>query len=249
MTTLIQQVLVERARWLRRETFELSLANGGYHFGGCFSPIEIIVALFYNVLSAQDKFILSKGHACWPLYAILRERGFNPKLEGHPSRDPANGIDCTTGSEGHGLPMGLGMALARKLTDAPGQIYVLMGDGECQEGTTWEALLTAAHRKLNNVTAIVDNNGIQGSGFVNDILPIVALARTAEAAGWCVSSINGHDFGEIIPALTLRCAPRPHLIVARTVKGKGVSYMENKPEWHAKFPDAAQQAKARKELA
>lgn len=240
--------LNERSKQIRRETIKLSKANGGYHYGGCFSVTEILICLYDHILEDQDKLILSKGHACWPYYVLLRERGFKPKLEGHPSIDVANSIYCTTGSEGHGLPMGLGMAMARKLKKQDGRIYVVMGDGECQEGTTWESLLTAAHHQLDNLTVIVDFNRIQGAGFVKDILPIDGLGKIAEIVGWSVEEIDGHSYSEILASLEKRGLGKPRLIVAHTIKGKGVSYMENKPEWHAKWLDEEHEKQAYEEL-
>ncbi len=243
--------LSRRSKQIRRDTLELGTKNGGYHFGGSFSIVEILIALYDIILTAEDRFILSKGHACWPLYVLLRDRGLNPTLSGHPSLDVANGIHCTTGSEGHGLPSGIGRAWARKLEGRGGRIFVLIGDGECQEGTTWESLLTASFRKLDNLVAIVDYNKIQGSGFLDDILPVPmsSLAKIAEVLGWSVETIDGHSHSAILQALEKRVEGKPRLIVANTVKGKGVSYMEGKPEWHAKFPNPDQLAQAYKELA
>jgi transketolase len=240
--------LQERSKQVRKETLNLGTKNGGYHFGGSFSAVDIIVALYDVVLGDGDKFILSKGHACWPWYVILRERGFNPQLSGHPSYDPANGLTCTSGSEGHGLPLGIGMALARKLKREDGTIYVLIGDGECQEGTTWESILMAAHHKLDNLVAIVDYNKIQGSGFLKDILPIDGLEKVAENMGWSVAQIDGHSYPELIESLKVRHEGKPRFIIAHTIKGKGVSYMEGKPQWHAKFPNPAELEQAYKEL-
>jgi len=244
--------LTERGKQIRRDTIELSKKNSGYHYGGCFSIVEILIALYDHVLTDGDKFILSKGHACWPWYVILREKGFNPKLEGHPSRDPYNGIHCTTGSLRHGLPAGIGVALAKKLKKEPGKFYVLMGDGECQEGTTWEGLLIAAKYKLDNLIVIVDKNGIQGSGFVKDVLLINGMDKITETIGWDAWDVDGHDIEDIKDALI--CAPRnldyrrPKIIFAHTVKGKGVSFMENVPKWHACWPNPEQEAQALREL-
>lgn len=238
----------ERCKQLRRDTIALSLANGGYHWGGSFSCVEVLVTLYDKVLRPEDRFILSKGHACWPWYVLLRERGLSPKLEGHPSRDPANGIHATTGSLGHGLPIAVGTALARKLAGIPGRVYVLMGDGECQEGTTWESLLIAGHHRLDNLTVIVDGNGIQGSGRVDDILPLRGLGDIAEIAGWFVTSCDGHDCGRIRRSLELQHSRRPRLVLAETVKGKGVSFMENDPTWHAQWLDKERLAAAMSEL-
>jgi transketolase len=240
-------MLNERSKFLRREIIKLSKANGGYHYGGTFSTVEILVCLYDKVLTAADKFILSKGHGCWGYYVLLKEKGFKPMLEGHPHLDIHNGVYFTTGSEGHGLPAGLGMAFARKKLKTPGKIFVLMGDGECQEGTTWESLLIGGFHKINNLVAIVDYNGIQGSGYTKDILPVDPVITTAAACGWQVTEIDGHDNEQLLKALTL-ATDKPHFIVARTVKGKGVDFMENKPEWHSKWPNPAEEQEILKQL-
>jgi len=247
ISNLVDTPLNKRSKEIRLESINISKANGGYHYGGSFSCAEILINLYDQIINEDDKFILSKGHACWVYYALLIEKGFNPTLEGHPHLDVSNGVHWTTGSEGHGLPAGLGMAFAKKLNNSDGRVYVLMGDGECQEGTTWESLLQAPHQKLNNITAIVDFNRIQGSGFVNEILPVDALKGTAELCGWKVVEINGHDNEQILNALRVKDA-KPILIIAYTVKGKGVSYMENDPAWHAQWPDEEAEKIARKEL-
>lgn len=236
----------ERSKQIRRDTITLSKQHGGYHFGGSFSCVEILITLFDHVLTDDDKFILSKGHACFPYYVLLREKGLNPKLEGHPVRDEANGIYCTTGSLGHGLPVGAGMAMAKKLENRPGKIYVLMGDGECQEGTTWESMLIASQHELDNLVVIIDYNRIQGSGFVSNILSIAGISKIAEIIGWHVSDIDGHDVDDINDSLSIPAGPR--LIVAHTIKGKGVRFMQSDPTWHAKFPDAKQMKIAMEEL-
>lgn len=237
----------ERSKQIRRDTITLSKANGGYHYGGSFSCVEILISLFDHILRSEDKFILSKGHACWPYYVLLKEKGFNPKLEGHPVRDEVNGIYCTTGSLGHGLPTGIGMAMAKKLENKSGKIYVLVGDGECQEGTTWESLLIAAHHGLDNLVVIVDWNKIQGSGFINDILPVEGLKKAAIAIGWDLLEAAGHNCDDVQSAIAVK-TDKPKLIIANTIKGKGVSYMENKPQWHAKWPDKEHEKIAYEEL-
>src|SRR5512135_1393314 len=227
-----------RSLQVRRDIIKLSKANGGYHYGGTFSCVEILIALYDNLIkNGIDRFILSKGHACWGLYVLLMERGFCPSLEGHPHLDPANGVDWTTGSEGHGLPAGVGMALARKLQDRSGRVYVLIGDGECQEGTTWESMLMAVQHKLSNLTVIVDFNKAQGSGFTKDILSVDCLAKVANEIGWIVHNVDGHDVEKLVDLLECKYNTAPHMIIADTVKGKGVSFMEGKPEWHAKWPN------------
>lgn len=240
-------MLSSRSKQVRRDAIALSKANGGYHYGGSFSCAEILINLWDHKLTESDRFILSKGHGCWVYYVILRELGFNPTLEGHPHYEPEEGIFCTAGSMGHGLPVGIGMALARKLNNQEGKVFVLMGDGECQEGTTWESLLIAGQLKLPNLVAIVDNNGIQGSGFVKDILPVIpALMSAAESAGWRVVEIDGHN-SDLLD-LDLDSSSRPTLVIAQTIKGKGVSFMENVPKWHSNWLAGDLETQALEEL-
>ncbi len=237
-----------QANRFRSEAIRLSKANGGYHFGGSFSAAEILVDLYYEVMSSKDKFILSKGHGCWVYYAILRDLGYDPVLEGHPHRDPVNGIHCTTGSMGHGLPTGMGIAFGMKVKQSGGNCYVLLGDGECQEGTTWESILLAPRLSLSNLVAIVDNNGIQGSGRTADILPVTpTLKAAAEVAGWMVKEIDGH--AHELPLAVSEPRDKPLLVIANTVKGKGVSFMEDDPNWHSKWLSDELEAKAHEELA
>lgn len=216
----------ERSKQVRRDAITLARANGGYHFGGSFSCAEILIHLFDNVLTKDDIFILSKGHGCWCYYVLLIEQGFKPLLEGHPHI--GNGIPCTSGSLGHGFPYAIGIAMAKRLKGEKGNVYVLLGDGECQEGSTWESILIGGNQKLNNLKVIVDYNGIQGSGFVAYISPVkLPLINAAESAGWDVSFTDGHDNIKL----------KGNFIIANTVKGKGISFMENKPEWHSKWID------------
>ena len=238
-----------RSLQVRRDIIKLSKANGGYHYGGTFSCVEILIALYDHILkNSHDRFILSKGHACWGLYVLLMERGFHPSLEGHPHLDTANGVDWTTGSEGHGLPAGVGMALARKMQGKFGRVYVLIGDGECQEGTTWESMLMAVQHKLSNLTVIVDFNKTQGSGFTKDILKVDCMHRVANEVGWIVHDCDGHDTDKLVEMLKCSYQTAPHMIIADTVKGKGVSFMEGRPEWHARWPNEEEVAAMLKEL-
>ena len=249
----MSEVLSERSKQVRRDAIDLSLANGGYHYGGSFSCADILVNLFDRIMGPDDRFILSKGHGCWVYYVLLRELGFNPLLEGHPHYDPNNGVFCTAGSMGHGFPTAIGQALARKLKKEPGTVYVLIGDGEAQEGTTWESLLIAGHLKLDNLVVIVDNNNIQGSGYVDKIMPVVdPLIGAALNSGWTVTEMNGHDDDaweqfEISGGYTIN-HNSPHLIVAHTIKGRGVSFMENQPKWHSNWLGGEMLEKARQEL-
>lgn len=256
--------LTDRGRKIRRETLNLGLPNGIYHYGGSFSVIEILLALYDHIIEDNDKVIMSKGH-CWiPQVVLLRERGLNPGfgprldktdqncLVGHPFLDPANGIFANTGSLGHGMPLGIGMAFARKLQKCDGRIYVIVGDGEIQEGTFWESLLLGKRFGLDNLTVVVDWNGIQGSGRTEDILPLSnnALRQIGMHAGWSVSIQDGHDVPHLVDAFYwTQSVSTPSLIIANTVKGRGVSFMEDKPEWHAKYPTPEQIQQAMEELA
>lgn len=227
--------LKNKAKKLRRSVLELALKEGGSHIGGSFSEIEILTSLYNHVLKEEDTFILSKGHACFPYYILLREKGYNPSLSGHPEKDIDNGIPCTTGSLGHGLPIGAGMAYAKKEKNIPGRIYVLMSDGECQEGTTWESAGIAPYLNLDNLTVIVDNNKIQALDRVEDVSPL-DIGNIFKSFNWYVNEINGHDYNETIPAL-LENPNKPYMILANTIKGKDVSFIEDKAEWHAKKID------------
>ena len=241
--------LYEKSKSLRKETVKLMMKHHGSHFGGSMSCIELLVALYNMVLNPEDKFILSKGHACFPLYVLLRERGYNPEIRAHPDIDEENGIYATTGSLGHGIPLGIGMAFARKKLKNPGKIYVLAGDGEAQEGTTWESILRAPLWKLDNLIVCFDWNGIQGSGRIDEIMPVKKPLETlAKTAGWSVSEIDGHDYGQIIPALRRIDYGQPRMIIANTVKGKGISFMEDNPLWHSRIPNKEELKKAYEEL-
>lgn len=239
--------LNKRSKKLRLDIIDLSKANGGYHYGGSFSCAEILINLYDNILKKNDRFILSKGHGCWGYYVLLREKGYNPLLEGHPHLDEKNGVHWTTGSEGHGFPAGVGMALSRKIQNKDGTIYVLIGDGECQEGTTWESILVASQYKLKNLKIILDYNKIQGSGYVKDILDIDPIGKVLGLFNWEVDRIDGHNNNQILQVLKKK-TNNPHFIIADTIKGRGVSYMENSPPWHAKGPSEDLEKKARKEL-
>ena len=190
----------KRAKRLRRETFDLAIEHNAGHLASAFSIIEILIALD-EVLKEHDKFILSKGHGCLSFYIALRHKGFNPIISEHPDIQVEQGIECTTGSLGHGLPIGLGMAFAKKFKKDDGRIYVLMSDGECQEGTTWESLLLASHHKLDNLVSIVDHNKLQALGRIEEILSLGNLMDKFTAFGCDVSEVDGHSPTEIIKAL------------------------------------------------
>ena len=228
--------LVSKAKKLRQDTFNAFIEHGEAHLGGSFSMIEILITLYETVLKEKDKFILSKAHASFPLCILLKEQGYNPKLTTHLELDPANGINCTTGSLGHGLPIGTGMAMARKKLNIPGKIYVLMSDGECQEGTTWESLLIAAKHKLDNLVVLIDYNKIQALTTLVEGLPIHDLKAKFKAFNWdCCEIHEGHSFEELIPVLQeANIKDMPRAVIVHTIKGKGIKAFENDPAWHAR---------------
>ena len=248
----------------------LNQASSG-HTGGSLSTVEIIVSLYFHKMRHnpkdptwpdRDRFVLSKGHGAPALYTVLAQSGYfhlselmnlrklGSILQGHPDMKVTPGIDISTGSLGQGLSMANGMALALKLDKRSSRVYVLMGDGENQEGQIWEAAMAAAHYKLDNVCGILDHNGLQIDGPVNEIMKIEPIADKWACFGWEVFRVNGHDFQEIISALDKAetVKNRPSLIVARTVKGKGVSFFEGKVEYHGVPPTNEELAKALVEL-
>jgi transketolase len=210
--------------------------HGEAHLGGSFSMIEILIALFEEIMVDEDKFILSKAHASFPLCLLLKEKGLHPSMSTHLEIDPDNGIHCTTGSLGHGLPIATGMALARSITNQKGNIYVMMSDGECQEGTTWESLLIGAKHKLHNITVIIDYNKIQALTALSDGLPLDDLALKFRAFNWdCDVIEDGHSFEEIIDVFQrTNNGTNPRSIIANTTKSKGIKSFENDPRWHAR---------------
>ena len=245
-------------------------ANAG-HPGGSLSAADIVTALYFRVMRIQpdnpawpdrDRFILSKGHACPVWYAALAQRGYfdkshlatlrrlNSILQGHPDMNKTPGIDMTVGSLGHGLSAGLGMALSGKLRKKDYNVWVVIGDGESQEGSIWEAAMAGSKWKLDNLIAILDYNRLQNDGYVNDVMPIDPVVDKWRAFGWEVVEMDGHDMREIVDTLegarSFRGAPT--MIVANTVKGRGVSYMENVCEWHGKAPSKEEAHRALKEL-
>jgi len=239
----------------RKLVVEMLISAGCGHPGGAFSSIDIMTALYFDVMNVdphnprwndRDRFILSKGHSSIGLYAILHLRGFTSKetlltfrqdnstLPGHPDMHKMTGIEMSTGSLGHGLSVGAGLATAAKIDGRRHRVFVLMGDGETQEGSIWEAAMFASHHKLDNLVGIVDRNMIQIDGFTEDILALEPYRAKWESFGWHVVEIDGHNFEEISKGL--KGAPfasgRPTLVLAHTVKGKGISFMENNPAWH-----------------
>ncbi|HCX20578.1 MAG TPA: hypothetical protein DHN29_01615 [Cytophagales bacterium] len=228
--------LIEKAKKLRQDTFNAFVRQGEAHIGGSFSMIEMLLALYEQVLKEEDRFILSKAHASFPLCLLLREKGYDPPLTTHLEINPQNGIHCTTGSLGHGLPIGTGMALARKLQNKSGKTYIMMSDGECQEGTTWESLLIAARHKLDNLIVLVDYNKIQALTTLNEALPLDNLSAKFKAFNWdCVEVSEGHSFDELIPVLQQpNNEAKPRAVIVHTTKSKGIQAFENDPRWHAR---------------
>ena len=228
--------LILKAKKLRQDTFKAFIKHGEAHLGGSFSVIEMLIALYEVVLTGDDKFILSKAHASFPLCLLLKEKGYDPKLTTHLEIDIENGINCTTGSLGHGLPIGTGMAMARKRLNNPGKIYVIISDGECQEGTTWESLLIGAKHNLDNLVVLVDYNKIQALATLQEVLPLDNLASKFRAFNWSCAEVNdGHSFEELIPALQQdNNEGKPRSIIMHTIKGKGIKAFENDPVWHAR---------------
>jgi len=263
--------LKEMAKKLRRHVITMTATAGSGHPGGSLSAADIITALYFKVLhhdpedphwSERDRFVLSKGHAAPILYAALAEAGYfpvgelatlrklNSRLQGHTDRNFTPGIEMSAGSLGMGLSFAIGTALAARLDFRTYRTYALLSDGECEEGQTWEAALSAAHFKLANLTAIVDCNGLQLSGWTRDIMNLEPLVRKWQAFGWHVIDIDGHDFDQILAAFLQaeKMKGKPTIIVARTIKGKGVSFMENNVEFHGKAPTWEEAERALKEL-
>lgn len=259
---LIEQ-LKAKAKEIRRHIIRMTAAAGSGHPGGSLSATDIVTALYFAVLRLnpgnpndpdRDRFILSKGHAAPLLYAVLAERGFFPlaelltlrklgsRLQGHPDMRKLPGVEMSTGSLGQGLSVGVGMALAARLDGRDYRVYVLLGDGECQEGQVWEAAMAAAHYRLDNLIAFLDYNGLQIDGPVAEVMNLEPLAEKWRAFGWHVQEIDGHNFGEILDAVARAqgVKGKPNMIIARTVKGKGVSFMENQVDWHGVAPKPEQ---------
>ena len=254
--------LREIAKELRRQSLIMTNRAGSGHPGGSLSAAEIMATLFFYAMKydsknpkwdGRDKFVMSKGHATPVLYAVMAEAGFFPKeeletyrkldsrLQGHASVYTP-GIEINTGSLGQGLSIGNGMALAAKLDGKDTHVFVIMGDGELQEGQVWEAAKSAAHYKLDNVIAIVDRNGLQQNGPTEKLMHIEPLADKFTAFGWHTIEVNGHDVNELMNAfdLAMKFKSKPKVIIAKTVKGKGVSFMENVSGWHGKAPNDEQ---------
>jgi transketolase len=255
--------LKQMAATIRCDIIEMICTAAAGHPGGSLSATDVVTALYFRLMRVdpknpqwpdRDRFILSKGHACPVWYAALAERGYfekshlgtlrrlNSILQGHPDMNKTPGIDMTAGSLGHGLSAGLGMALSGKLQQKDFHVWVIIGDGESQEGSIWEAAMSGAKWKLDNLTVIMDRNNLQNDFYVDDLMPIEPISDKWRAFGWNVLEIDGHDMGAVVQALETAKAfkNKPSIIIARTIKGKGVSYMENVCEWHGKAPSKEQ---------
>lgn len=251
--------LLKISKKIRIKILEISNLAKSSHIGSSLSIVEILLVLYKFFVKKKNVFILSKGHACLAYYCILNKFGYvsskqlnsygknNSILMAHVSHK-VPGIEFSTGSLGHGLPYAVGRALAEKIDNTNNKIYVMISDGELNEGTTWESLLFASFHKLDNLFIIIDYNKIQSLNFTKDILKIEPLKKKLDSFGCSVKNIDGHNFNQIYISLLKRKKNKPTVLIANTIKGKGVKYMENKILWHYKFPDEKQLQKAIKEL-
>lgn len=266
-----EQRLTEKALSMRRHIIKMVHAAKSGHPGGSLSSVEIMTALYFDIMrfdpsrpswKERDRFVLSKGHAAPALYAALAECGIvsenellslrklGSPLQGHPDMKRVPGVEMSTGSLGQGLSVANGMALAGKLDKSDWHVFALIGDGECQEGQIWEAAMAAAHYKLDNLTVFLDYNRLQIDGCIRDVMNPEPFPDKWKAFGWQVYTIDGHSFAEIIQAAEEARAVkgRPSIIICYTTKGKGVSFMENEADWHGKAPNDEQANKALAEL-
>jgi transketolase len=270
-TPMSIEELKRMAGLIRCDIIEMICTAGAGHPGGSLSATDIVTALYFRLMRIdpqnpgwpdRDRFILSKGHACPVWYAALAERGYFDKkhlatlrrlgsiLQGHPDMHKTPGVDMTVGSLGHGFSAGLGMALAGKLRKKDYHVWVVIGDGESQEGSIWEAAMAAPKWKLDNLTVILDRNHLQNDYCVDDVMPIEPVADKWRAFNWHVETIDGHSMEQVVSALEAAKARTgvPTAIIAETVKGKGVSFMENVADWHGKAPCQEEAGKALDEI-
>lgn len=257
------------AKNLRRNILTMIHDAKSGHPGGSLSAVEIVTYLYFKEMNienptdeARDRFVLSKGHGAPVLYSALMEKGFiskdligtlrkvNSKLQGHPDMKKLPGVEASTGSLGQGLAIANGMALAFKLDKKKNRVFVLLGDGEIQEGMIWEAAMLASHYHLDNLTAIIDHNGLQIDGRNNDVMTVEPIDKKFEAFGWHVIKVDGHDFLSLEKAFEERktVTGKPAIIIADTTKGKGCSFMEDQASWHGKAPNDEEYCKAIDEL-
>jgi transketolase len=261
----------ERANWMRRRLLRMIVEAGQGHPGGDLSSADIMAALYFDILRIptsppaapdRDRFVMSKGHCTGALYTALAGAGFFPeaeletylkpesRLNGHPNRAYLPGVETNTGPLGHGLPVAVGIAVAGQIDKADYRVFALTGDGELQEGSMWEAAMFAGHRKLGNLTVIVDRNRLQQGAGTEDTNGLDPLDDKWRAFGWEVAGVDGHDHAALLAALDAACAPRgkPRVIIADTHKGQGVSFMRDQAGWHHGVPNAEQYAQAMAEL-
>lgn len=259
------------AKRIRRNIIKMVTEAKSGHVGGSLSAVEILVSLYFHEMNitldnvrdvTRDKFVLSKGHASPLLYAVLSEKGFieenelmtfrkiDTNLQGHPNMNTVLGVDMSTGSLGQGLSAAVGMALSYKINQLDHRVYVLVGDGESQEGMIWEATMAAAHYKLDNLVVILDQNGLQIDGDITQVMNPLPLDEKFKAFGWQVLYADGHDYDQLLDAYAVARLIKgiPTAIMAKTIKGKGVSFMENQAGWHGVAPTAQQAEAALKEL-
>jgi len=264
--------LEEKTRLFRREILEMTFKAGSGHPGGSLSAVDIITVLYYHQMRVdpknpkwadRDRFVLSKGHVCPALYAILAEIGFFPKealwtlrrpesiLQGHPDMRLTPGVEMSTGSLGQGLSVACGMALAARLDEKDYTVYCMLGDGEVQEGNVWEGAMFASHERLDNLIAILDRNRLQIEGFTDDVMTLDPLEDKWKAFGWTVLELeDGNDIKQILTVLdkAVERQGKPKIIIANTIKGKGVSFMENRAEYHGRALSPDEMKRARQEL-
>ena len=268
MTT---QELANVCKQVRRDIINMTANAGSGHPGGSLSAVELMTSVFFTQMRVdpqnpkwedRDRFVLSKGHAAPCYYGVLAERGFISRdeftnfrqlhsiLQGHPDAKKVPGVDASTGSLGQGVSIAVGMALGAKQLKKDTKVFVMCGDGECQEGQVWEAFMAAAHYKLDNLTVIIDNNGLQIDGSNDEVMSLGDLPAKMRAFGFeTIELADGNDLEQVLPALEAKTpAGKPKCIIAHTVKGKGVSFMENQAGWHGKAPNAEQREQALKEL-
>lgn len=264
-----KELLMEKSKEIKKNIIEMIYESKSGHPGGSLSCSDIMTYLYFEKMRVdennpkdinRDRFVLSKGHAAPALYSTLAEKGFFDKaelknlrkigalLQGHPDAKHIPGVDVSTGSLGQGISNAVGMALGLKTDKRDSKVYALLGDGEVQEGLVWEAAMAAAHYKLDNLIAIVDYNGLQIDGKNEDVMGISPLDKKFEGFGWNVVKCNGHDFEEIEEAFNSAVDGKPTVIIAKTIKGKGVSFMENQAGWHGQAPDEEEKNQAIKDI-
>lgn len=263
--------LLKISKNIRRNVVEMVYNAASGHPGGSLSVTDILTVLYFCEMNInlknpkdenRDRLVLSKGHCSPALYATLAEKGFVPKeelknfrkidsyLQGHPDMKKIPGVDMTSGSLGQGLSVANGMALSAKLDNKDYRVYCIMGDGEIEEGQVWEAAMTSSHYKLDNICVIVDNNNLQIDGKINEVMNPYPIDKKFESFGFNVINIDGHNYTEIINSLenAKKVKNKPTAIIAKTIKGKGISYMENQAGWHGKAPNDEEYKKAIEEL-